>query len=189
MSHSTHVGFREPLTADLGVEESPVSAASVRLIPAWALLLGPLRFPPPVESCAVGVGHRFTATSSRHFGSPSKTSSLLTPFVIETLGVGHRFTATFSGSEFLSHCDGPASFSASCTVGVGHISAGGGQLTCSRKVECVVRPCRFDSCWCFKASGLRTGSESITLGVNHLSAGGDDEDPVPEVRGTNGGCG
>ena len=157
MSHSTHVGFREPLTADLGVEESPVSAASVRLIPAWALLLGPLRFPPPVESCAVGVGH--------------------------------RFTATFSGSEFLSHCDGPASFSASCTVGVGHISAGGGQLTCSRKVECVVRPCRFDSCWCFKASGLRTGSESITLGVNHVSAGGDDEDPVPEERGTNGGCG
>jgi hypothetical protein len=62
MSHSTHVGFNCPLTTDLGVEESPVSAASVRLIPACAFEWALFRLPDPLESPAVGVGHRLTDT-------------------------------------------------------------------------------------------------------------------------------
>jgi len=64
MSHSTHTGFNCPLTTDLGVEESPVRQASVRLTPAWALLPALFRLPPPDASLVVGVGQRFTATFS-----------------------------------------------------------------------------------------------------------------------------
>jgi len=58
MSHSTHVGFRVPVTTDRGVEESPDRQASVRLTPAWAWLPLMFRLPLPDASLLVGVGHR-----------------------------------------------------------------------------------------------------------------------------------
>ena len=63
MSHSTHCGFNCPVTTDRGVEESPVRQASVRLTPAWALLVVLFRLPPPDASLVVGVGQRAAAVA------------------------------------------------------------------------------------------------------------------------------
>jgi len=119
MSHSTHTGFNCPLTTDLGVEESPVRQASVRLTPAWALLPALFRLPPPDASLVVGVGQRFTAPVSSNSSFRSPPRLVCPPVAHATVGVGQRFTATFSGSELRSHWLGPALFLASWAVGVG----------------------------------------------------------------------
>ena len=89
---------------------------------------------------------------------------------------GQRAAWTLSGALLRLRCDGPASFCASCLVGVAHRPARA-ILTCSRSI--------FGSLASSHAPA-RPWSASLARGVGHVRKPSEDEDPVADVRSTHG---